>query len=161
MRIESSGNKNSEELWVGSLYLDSSALLKIYFPEPDSEELEAALQGRNDLVISDLVITEIVTVLSRRRCEGSIWADIVRRAHRAGLPGVASGYYRRMDVYPATHREAERILITCGDVPLRAADALHVAMVLESRAATVITFDARMAVGVERFGLSAHLRYSK
>jgi hypothetical protein len=158
--IESSGTANSGEHWIGPLYLDSSALVKIYFPEPGSEELEVALQGRSDLVISDLVITEIISALSRRRREGSIRAEIVRRVHNAVLRDVEAGYYRRTDLYPAMHREAERILMTSGDVPLRAADALHLALARASRAETVVTYDLRMAAGAKQLGLSTHPRPS-
>lgn len=56
--------------WTGPLYLDASALVKIYMPEPGSDELDAALQGRDDLVISDLAVTEVISALTRRRREG-------------------------------------------------------------------------------------------
>jgi predicted nucleic acid-binding protein len=49
--------------WPGPVYLDTSALLKLYFPEPLSEELQAALGGRTDLFVSDLVLTEAASAL--------------------------------------------------------------------------------------------------
>lgn len=144
---------DEKEHWEGPLYLDTSALIKIYFPEPGSEELETALRRRNDLIISDLVITEAVSALSRRRREGDIRIQVVRRMHKAILRDLEAGYYRRAELYPAVHREAERILVTSGNVPLRAADALHLALALASQAATLITFDLRMAAGAEQIGL--------
>jgi hypothetical protein len=40
------------------VYLDSSALAKLYVPDPESNTLEAFLKGRRDLMVSELAITE-------------------------------------------------------------------------------------------------------
>jgi predicted nucleic acid-binding protein len=45
---------------------------------------------------------------------------------------------------PPVHRLAERLLLASRDVPLRALDALHVAMALDAKAATLVAYDPRM-----------------
>lgn len=49
-----------------------------------------------------------------------------------------------MELTPPVHRLAERLLLTPREVPMRAPDALHVAMALEAKAATLVTYDPRM-----------------
>ena len=51
---------------LGPIYCDTSALLKLYFPEPRSADLTRVVEGRDDLLVSDLAVTEIVSALSRR-----------------------------------------------------------------------------------------------
>lgn len=49
----------------GPLYCDTSALVKLYVPESGSDELNRTVEGRDDLLVSDLAVTEIVSALSR------------------------------------------------------------------------------------------------
>ena len=63
------------------------------------------------------------------------------------------GLYRAVDLSPGVHREAERLLLALEAIPLRAADALHVALALAAGAATVVTFDARLAAASRAVGL--------
>ena len=68
---------------AGPLYVDASALVKLYLPEPESDDLNRALSGRRDLVGSDMAVTEIVSSLARRRRKGEIDVAAVARLHRA------------------------------------------------------------------------------
>ena len=112
MRIESS-----------PLYLDTSALAKLYVQEPGSDALDTALTGRRDLLISELALTELTSALARRVRERHITAPIGRRIYQQILRDVRAGEYRLLDLTSATHREAERLLLTIGrHAPLRAAD---------------------------------------
>lgn len=137
----------------GPLYLDASAWAKLYLPEPESAVLETMLLGRRDLCVSDLGETEIVSALARRRREGAIAdADLARlRAQLAADRG--SGAFRRIDLTPDVHREAERILLLTDDIPLRAADALHLALASAAGAAAIATYDARLAAAARKVGV--------
>ena len=55
----------------------------------------------------------------------------------------------------ATHREAERLLLVVQTVPLRAADALHLALAIAGDAASIVTFDRRLADAARSVGLAA------
>jgi len=50
-----------------TLYVDSSALAKLYVPEAESEKLDAYLRGRIGLMISELAITEVLSAVARRK----------------------------------------------------------------------------------------------
>ncbi len=137
---------------IGPVYLDASALAKLYSPEAGSRELNRALAGRRDLVLSDLAITEVVSALARRRRAGALSVRNARLIHRALLEHLEAGIYQRADLVPATHREAERLLLAATE-PLRAGDALHLAAALASGAATVVTYDRRLSRAAGEAGL--------
>lgn len=155
MRTASDPTITSDKDWTGPLYLDASALVKLYLPEPGSDTLDAAIQGRRDLMVSDLAITEIVSAISRRRREGILPALSCVRLHRKILADIKDGLYIKNDLMPEVHREAERLLLTIDDVALRAADALHLALAGLSGAAAIVTYDLRLAEAAIRIGLNS------
>jgi uncharacterized protein len=144
-----------EKECTGPLYLDTSALVKLYLPEPGSDTLDAALQGRSDLIVSDLAITEIVSAIARRRRDGLVPASACARLHRQILADIDSGIYLKNDLLPEVHREAERLLLALDGVVLRAADALHLALASLSGAAAIVTYDQRLAEAAVRIGLNS------
>ena len=133
--------------------LDSSALAKLYVPEPESHTLEAFLQGRRDLMISELAITEVLSAVARRRREGMITAHQALEIREAVLADADSGSFHRLDTSPVVHREAERLLFNIESVALRTLDALHVATALLGLATHVVTYDARMRAAALHAGL--------
>lgn len=140
----------------GPLYCDSSALLKLYLREPGSDELNRAVEGRRDLWVSDLAVTEIVSALSRRLREGAITREVVRRAQHAILRGLDAQVYRRVELTRDVHRRAEHFLLSLPTVPLRAADALHLALATSARAASMASFDARLTAAARVVGLATY-----
>lgn len=133
------------QIEASPLYLDTSALAKIYVQEPDSDALDAALTGRRDLLISELALTELTSALARRVREGLIDATAGRRIYQQLLRDVRAGEYRLLDLTSATHREAERLLLTLGrHTPLRAADSLHLAAAALADARALVTYDRQM-----------------
>lgn len=135
------------------IYLDSSALAKLYVPQPESDTLEGFLRGRRDLLISELVITEVLSAVPRRRREGLLTAFQASEIRDAVLTDADSGSLRRLDMSPVVHREAERLLFQTDSVALRTLDALHVALALLSAATHVVTYDARMRSAALQAGL--------
>jgi predicted nucleic acid-binding protein len=140
----------------GPLYCDASALLKLYFPEPGSEELNRLLEGREDLLASDLAVTEIVSALARRARQDALgWAE-ASRVQRALLTGLEGGACQRVELTRDVHRVAERLLLVRAGPPLRAADALHLALAVSGRAACVATFDVRLSAAARAVGLTTY-----
>lgn len=95
-----------------------------------------------DVIVSDLALTEMASALGRRTREGLLTHAESRRLYREAEKLAA--VCRRAELTPPVHRLAERLLLTSRDVPLRALDALHVAMALGAKAATLVTYDPRM-----------------
>ena len=135
------------------VYLDTSGLAKLYVPEPQSVELETALVGRRDLIVSDLAITELTSALLRRVRDGDLAVSHGRRIYRQLLADLQAGEFRRADLGSAAHREAERLLMSVGrTVALRAGDALHLALANAAGARTLVTFDRRLTAAAEAIG---------
>jgi hypothetical protein len=140
----------------GPIYGDTSALLKLYLAEPGSVELARALGGRDDLVVSDLTLTEIASALSRRARQGAVTPETARRVHQTIRESLERAPYQRVELTREVHRRAEHLLLTLTRTPLRAADALHLALAQSARAASIATFDARLAAAARAVGLSVH-----
>ena len=128
--------------WPGPIYLDTSALIKLFVPEAESDVLNEALVGATDVVVSDLALTEMASALGRRTREGLLTPAEARRL--LGEAGRLARACRRAELTPPTHRRAERLLLTAGSA-LRSLDALHVALAIDAGASTIVTYDSRLA----------------
>lgn len=137
--------------WAEPLYLDASALVKLFVPEPESDMLNRSLVGAEDVVLSDLAVTEMASALGRRVREGKLLVARARRLQREAEKLAAA--CRRVELTPPIHRRAERLLLSSREVPLRALDALHLATALDVNAATVVTFDPRLRAAASAQGL--------
>ena len=118
----------------------------------ESEALNQALVGAEDVILSDLALTEMASALGRRTREGRLAVvENSRRLYREAEKLAAS--CRRADLTPPIHRRAERLLLSALDLPLRALDALHVATALDAEAATLVTYDPRLRDAAAAQGL--------
>jgi len=135
------------------VYLDTSALAKLYLPESGSDEMEDALLGRRDVIVSDLAITELTSAVARRVREADLRAADARRIYKRVLNDAGEGEFRRAEITANSHREAERLLMGIGRrFPLRAADALHLGMAGLLGVRVLVTFDERMRSAAEALG---------
>jgi len=130
--------------------------VKLFVPEPESDEFNRRVEGRTDLLLSDLTITETAAALARRLREGALSREIARRVLHAVLERVNDGAYDRVELTGDVHRHAERLLLSLVEVPLRAADALHLALATSARAGSLASFDARLAAAARATGLAVY-----
>jgi predicted nucleic acid-binding protein len=106
--------------------------------------------------VSDLALTEIVSAAARRLREGSLTREAVRRLQHAILARLDDGIYHRVELTRDVHRRAEHFLMTLEETPLRAADALHLALATSARAASLASFDARLVAAARAGGLAVY-----
>ncbi len=139
----------------GPVYLDTSALVKLYVLEPESAQVDRALRGRDDLLVSDLAVTELASALGRRCREGVLDATLAARIYQRLLADLADDLFRRVELIAEVHREAERFLLSSALVPLRSLDALHLALAASGHAMTIYTFDRNLARAAGTIGLLA------
>jgi predicted nucleic acid-binding protein len=114
------------------------------------------VEGRTDLFVSDLAVTEVVSALARRVRQGAGGRDDVRRVQRAIVGALDGGTYQRVELTREVHRRAEHFLLTSTDTPLRAADALHLALAVSAGAASMASFDTRLGAAARSVGLAAY-----
>ena len=131
-------------------------MLKLYWPEPGSTEFNQIVEGRDDVLVSDLAVTEIVSALCRRRRQGVVTGQTIRRVQQAIIKRLADGTYRRIELTRDTHRQAEEFFVTLTEIALRAADALHLAMATSAHAASMASFDARQRAAAQAIGLAIY-----
>jgi uncharacterized protein len=127
-----------ESIWVDPLYLDTSALVKLFVPEPESDSLNEALLGARGVILSDLALTEMASALGRRAREGVLTRRQASHIHREALKLTES--CRHVELTPPVYRRAEQLLLSL-PMPIRALDALHLATAIEAGAATMVAFD--------------------
>ena len=141
------------EIASSPVYLDASALAKLYVSEARSDELEAALLGRRDLIVSDLALSELASAIARRAREGEMTGIDATRLYRRALHDLERGEFWRTELTERIHREAERLLMGLGRrVALRAADALHLALAADQGARVLMTFDRQMRAAAGALG---------
>ena len=138
------------EPWTEPVYVDASALVKLFVPEEESDALNQALAGLTDVIVSDLALTEMASALSRRTREQRLSRGDAQRLYREASKLHASS--RRAELTPPIHRRAERLMLSLM-IPLRTLDALHLATALDAAAATVVTFDPRLRDAATSQGL--------
>jgi len=106
--------------------------------------------------VSDLAVTEIVSAVARRLHQRSLTRETARRLQHAILGRLDEGGYHRVELTRDVHRRAEHYLLSPRATPLRAADALHLALATSARAASLATFDARLAAAARAAGLAVY-----
>lgn len=130
--------------------------MKLYLPEPGGDEFNEVIEGRQDVLVSDLAVTELVSAAARRLHQKSFTRETARRLQHAILTLLDEGVYLRVELTRDVHRRAEHFLLSLQAAPLRAADALHLALAASGRAASFATFDTKLAAAARASGFSVY-----
>src|SRR5207249_3774676 len=96
---------------LGPLYCAAQALC----PRTGERRLHARHRGADDLIISSLVITEIVSVLSRRVRQRTLTSGAAHRIHQTIRRSLDAAPYFRVELSPETHRRAEHPSLDADD----------------------------------------------
>lgn len=133
------------------LYLDASALAKLTWPEAETAALRDLVRGATRVIVTDLAVTEVVSMLGRRQREGVLSArEAARLAEdvQGDLPAVLS-------LTPDMQVTARRLLLT-STVALRTLDALHLAAALTVGAQLLVTFDRHLRAAAQAHGVAVY-----
>lgn len=136
-------------------YLDTSALAKWYINEPGSAEFSSFVVGLPFAFISRLSLVEFRCLLARRRRAGELAATTVRSVWQAFQDQIAQGFISvaALDDHHAV--VALELLDRLDRHPLRALDALHLAIALDLDVEVVATADRVLAAAARDAGLEA------
>jgi len=127
--------------------------LKLYVSEPGSDDFNRVVERREDVLVSDLVVTEVTSALARRLRQGTGTLEAARRMQHSILERLDGGGYQRVELTRAVHRRAEQFLVSLTEIPLRTADALHLALAASGRALSMASFDGRLRRAARAAGL--------
>lgn len=131
------------------IYLDTSAAVPLFVREPASAAVDAWFEAcAEPLLSSDWIVTEFASALSIKERSGALAAKDARAAWR-GFEAFCESGLRLIAVSRQTFREAARLARqqTHG---LRAGDALHLAVALETGIKTIATLDASLDISARR-----------
>jgi len=135
------------------LYLDTSIVLGLFIREPMSQSIGNWLASRRQtLAFSDWGLTECASALGIRLRRGELDADAATHVYAA----IATFVSESCEFITCTghhQTEAQRIL-TRFDLPLRAGDALHLAIGQHAQAA-VVTCDKQLLIAAKAIGAKA------
>ena len=138
------------------LYLDTSALVKLYVDEPMSQELSAAVDEAEAVATSLLAYVEARAAFARARREARLSAQAYRH--------IVDAFVEDWSRYVAVE-VTDRLVKEAGDLAvhraLRGYDALHLASALSLRervssAVTFLAFDRKLTVAAKREALRIH-----
>jgi hypothetical protein len=132
---------------ANAIYWDSSALIKLYAPEPDSSDyLRLLIQQPEDLAISFLHRVELYFALCGKESRGEIVTGSARRLFELFDRHVNAGRYYLIpwgeDVESRQLLDAS--LSAMPPVMLRSLDGLHFGALRAAKIQSIVTADMRM-----------------
>ncbi|MGD0616710.1 MAG: type II toxin-antitoxin system VapC family toxin [Bryobacteraceae bacterium] len=137
------------------MYLDSAYIAKYYVNEPDAAAVRKAIRRASHLCSSALVLAEVTCVFHRHVREGWLAAaqgheliDLFRDHADSGI----------WNLFPVTESLLRRTSLLIrgvpADLPLRAADAIHIATALDSGETELWTNDRHLLAAARHFGIN-------
>jgi predicted nucleic acid-binding protein len=132
------------------LYLDTAVVLTLFVNEPTSRAVEDWLAARRQaLAFSDWGLTECASALALKLRRGEIDIEFAKRCFAA----IATFVHESCEfIACAPHHQAEaQRLLSRFDLPLRAGDALHLA-ISQHAEATLVTYDKLLTSSANAIG---------
>ncbi len=140
------------------IYLDTSSLTKAYVSELGSDEVRQLLEHTSESIyISSLSLVEFRCALARRTRALTLTDADSQRIWASFEGDVDDGVFDVLPVDNDDHVSARRLIDAVAPLPLKALDALHLAIVRRARALLAINFvtsDAQQAAAATALGIS-------
>ena len=134
---------------ANAIYWDTSALIKLYAPEPDSSDyLRLLIQQPENLAISFLHRVELYFALCGKESRGEIAGGFAKRLFQLFERHVSAGRYYLIpwgdDVAFESRLLLDESLNATPPVVLRSLDGLHLGALRAAKIQNVVTADMRM-----------------
>ena len=140
------------------IYLDTSSLTKAYVSELGSDEVRQLLERTSESIyISSLSLVEFRCALARRTRALTLTDAESQRIWASFEGDVDDGVFDVLPVDNDDHINARRLIDAVAPLPLKALDALHLAIVRRARAllgTSFVTSDAQQAAAASALGIS-------
>jgi predicted nucleic acid-binding protein len=136
-----------------AVYIDTSAIVKLYTKEPDSNACEAIVAGKT-LVSSVLLYCELRSALAGKEARGAISESVRTEVWSEFEAAIADRRIRLITVSDLLVQEAADLVSHMHPhIPLRTLDAVHLATYLSVDAGPLFTKDLRMLQAARKLGL--------
>lgn len=139
------------------VYMDTSALAKWYLHEENSDMFVQFLNTVPMAVISSLTLTEMRSLLARRRRMQEITPLLEGEIFSTFQMDIDQGHLMLLPVENHCFEGATHLITSLHDISLRTLDALHLALIKRHHISILATADHVMALAAERLGLSVSL----
>lgn len=133
-------------------YVDASIFIAAVLPEPGSQAALALLEGDDELVASEWVLTEVASAFGIKQRLGAMTAEECTRA----IVGCKSIIRASAIMLPISAEHCRHATDLIERSSLRSGDALHLA-IAAGNDAIVWTLDRRMAEAGQELGLGTQL----
>ncbi len=120
--------------------------------EKGSLAVDNFFQETDSVIVSSICLPEIISALTRLRREKKIGVDQYGRCKKSVIEDFAS-----FEVYSLSAEILNRSIVVLEQTALRAADALHIASAMESKAAIFVSGDKRQLLAAKQFNLMVNL----
>lgn len=128
------------------LFVDTSALVKFYYPEAGSEAVEALLLAAERVFVSRLSVVEMASALARKLRSSAIGKDAETRIWNAFQDDLRSGSVKLIHLDEELISRAATLIRDLGAPEgLRTLDALQLASAMNQRGALFLSADRRLA----------------
>jgi uncharacterized protein with PIN domain len=130
-------------------YWDTSTLVKLFAPEPDSVLFENhALAASGPIVTARIGLYEARATFRRKEADGTLQPGAAEVLFTKLTQDVAAGLVRIVELDAAVEREYGHVLDTCyahtPAIPVRTLDALHLASVRVAGETDLVATDTHM-----------------
>ena len=140
------------------IYLDTSSLTKAYVSELGSDEVRQLLERTSESIyICSLSLVEFRCALARRTRALTLTDAESQRIWASFEGDVDDGVFDVLPVDNEDHVSARRLIDAVAPLPLKALDALHLAIVRRARTllgTRLVTSDAQQAAAASALGIS-------
>ena len=136
------------------VYLDTSALIKLYVAEAFSTEVERFVAEVDRIVISRLGMLEWHCAMARRLRTGQITEDYLNLARTEFTRHLAENYFRIVPYDDTLLSDALRVLDSVNPVPLRTLDAIHLTAARNAGVTRIATADRIMSEAAGKLALA-------
>jgi predicted nucleic acid-binding protein len=138
------------------IYLDTSALLKRYITEPESDAFDEFFLAHLPHAISRLTFVEMRCALARRRRAGEILPQLEQAAMEELRNDMQDGALVLHALADGHVAAAYHLIGEVADIPLRTLDAIHLAIARELGAKGFASADFKQAEAAGRLGFSVY-----
>jgi predicted nucleic acid-binding protein len=139
------------------VFWDTSALLKLYVAEPDSNAFAAVAQSEEPLLIAAWTTHELLCGLRRKELLRDLKAGGAEAIYQRILQQIAAGSLHVIAYTTAVAQRTTEVIRGCysarAPVAIRSLDALQLGSALAGGAVELVSADARMRAGAKIFDL--------
>jgi predicted nucleic acid-binding protein len=139
-------------------YWDTSALGKLYLPEPDSADFLRKAANEPLIVTAKLTLIEMRRVAFRKESEGFIQAGAAEAVLNQMNQDIAAGEIRIVEMDASAELDLNTIMVICyrrtPPLPLRTLDAIHLTAARVAGETEMVATDRRLREAAKLLGFS-------